>query len=114
MTDRTATVADACRIVADRTGDQQAAHVLRDAANELDRLTEGLSNAQRYIDDLRAENSALCASLSNADTARVQRVREALDGFDKLKYLSDGTSHEICRAIDAIRAALDVEASNGE
>jgi hypothetical protein len=50
----------------------------------------------------------------NADTARVQRVREALDGFDKLKYLSDGTSHEICRAIDAIRAALDVEASNGE
>jgi hypothetical protein len=43
---KSVTVADACRMIADRTGDQQAAHILRQAGNELDRLTADLAKHQ--------------------------------------------------------------------
>ena len=45
MSTTSATVADACRMIAERTGDQEAAHILRQAGEALDRLTAALAAA---------------------------------------------------------------------
>ena len=150
-----ATVADACRIAAGRTRDQQAQDVLFQAARELGRLTAELAQHQpeervgecgcghcraHYTGKWRVGLSEMwlagtycpiCGDLldrdgiarRNADTARVDRVREALDkylpGAIRERWMSLGgfvpqsvedALPTICQTADAIRAALDPEA----
>lgn len=53
MSETACSVSDACRMIADRTGDQQAAHRLREAGRELDRLTAALAAARAELATLK-------------------------------------------------------------
>ena len=80
IAEKPATVADACGMVADRTRDAQAEHVLRQAKGELERLTREVAVRDRALEIGEASVAHLSDADARAATWLTQARAEMADG----------------------------------